>query len=127
MKTFTIKFWVLIVLTSLITGCAQKSVSENQKNNMEQTIVTEYNLENLFFFSLEELEEKFGKSNIQNEFTEACETCGPEGTPLDESYYRTTLFPDSSKEVQIYWNSDQTKVTEVIVERDGNKWRINSS
>jgi hypothetical protein len=109
-----------ILTVFLFTHCEQ---SENIKKNKEEQFETEFNLENLFFYSLEELQEKYGESNMQNEFIEACETCGPEGSPTYENSYTTTLFPNSSKEVYIEWNSLQTKVEEVSVSLKGNEWK----
>lgn len=116
-----LKTSVLSILTVfLFTHCEE---SKNIKKNKEEQFETEFNLENLFFYSLEELQEKYGESNMQNEFIEACETCGPEGSPSYENSYTTTLFPNSSKEVYITWNSHQTKVEEVSVSLKGNEWK----
>jgi hypothetical protein len=121
---------VIVLSVFLFANCEQsekknsiqEEQSENKKNSQDEQFETEFNLENLFFYSLEELQEKYGESNMQNEFIEACETCGPEGSPLDESYYTTTLFPNSNREVFIDWNFDKTLVTNVSVQSEGNKW-----
>jgi hypothetical protein len=105
---------LICTLGSLLVGCGTETKPENK---------AELSLENLFFYSINELQDKFGKANVQTKLIEACETCGPEGTPLEESFYTTTLFPDSKKEVVITWNSNQTLLTDVNVERDGNEWR----
>ena len=115
------KTLVLSILTVFIFAHCEES--KNIKKNKEEQSGTEINRENLFFYSLEELQEKYGESNMQNEFIEACETCGPEGSPTYENSYTTTLFPNSSKEVYITWNSHQTKVEEVSVSLKGNEWK----
>jgi hypothetical protein len=114
------KILSLIVLSVfLFANCEQ---SEKKNSIKDEQFESEFMLESLFFYSFKELQEKYGESNMQNEFIEACETCGPEGSPLDESYYTTTLFPNSKKEVFIDWNTDKTLVTNVIIESDGNEW-----
>jgi hypothetical protein len=115
----------------LLTNCEQSEKknsrqyeqSENKKNIQDEQFEPELILESLFFYTINELQEKFGKSNVRNEFIEACETCGPEGTPTYENSYTTMLFPNTSKEVYIVWNSLQTKVTEVSVSLNGNEWK----
>lgn len=101
----------------------QNEQSESKKNIKDEQSEPELMLESLFFYSFYELQEKYGESNLQNEFIEACETCGPEGSPTYENSYTTTLFPNSNKEVYIVWNSLQTKVTEVSVSLNGNEWK----
>ncbi len=106
---------VLFFVNVLFLGCQRSNAIEREENKLI--------LEGLFFFnSLEELEEKYGKSNAQVEFVEACETCGPEGSPLEESYYITTLFPNSKKEVVIYWNENKSLVKSISVEKENSEW-----
>jgi hypothetical protein len=122
---------VIVLSVFIFTNCEhsekknsmQDEQSENKKNSQEEQFETELILESLFFYSINELQEKFGKSNVGNEFIEACETCGPEGSPTYENSYTSTLFPNSSKEVYITWNSLQTKVEEVSVSLNGNEWK----
>jgi hypothetical protein len=115
----------------LFTSCENSESSNGLQNgNTEKILNNSYEngkqdliLETLFFYSLSELEEKFGSSNVRNEFNEACETCGPEGTPSYENTYTTTIFPNLNKEVNIEWNSRKTRVTEVSVSLNGSEWR----
>jgi hypothetical protein len=110
---------VLTVL--LLTNCKQSDskITKHAFQNQRDLI-----LETLFFYSINELKQRFGESNIQTEYTEACETCGPEGGPLEESFYTTTIFPNSKNEAHIDWDSYQTKVTRVSVSySEGNEWR----
>ena len=115
----------------LFTSCENSESSNGLQNgNSEKILNNSYEngkqdliLETLFFYSLSELEEKFGSSNVRNEFNEACETCGPEGTPSYENTYTTTIFPNLNKEVNIEWNSRKTKVIEVSVSLNGSEWR----
>lgn len=124
-------FCVIVLSVFLFANCEQSDnknslpaeQSETKNHKMEEQSATEFSLESLFFYSIDELREKFGSSNVRNEFNEACETCGPEGTPSYENSYVTTLFPNSSKEVIIDWNSDQTSVTEVTVSLNGKSWK----
>ncbi len=124
MKKANLVFSAFTLTIFLTTSCSQ-STNNNDVilDDVHKTYKTELMLENLFFYSINELQDKFGKENVQTEVIEACETCGPEGTALEESSYTTTLFPDSKKEVVITWNSDQTLIREVSVERNGNEWR----
>jgi hypothetical protein len=111
------KYLLLIVTSFLISSCYQ---TESKNIESEET---DFFLESLFFYnSIQELEDRFGASNIETEFVQACETCGPEGSPLEESYYSTVLFPNSKKEVYMDWNSDQTMVTNVSIESKDNVW-----
>ena len=90
-----IKYYLLLIVTSfLISSCNQ---TESKNIESEEN---DFFLESLFFYnSIKELEDRFGASNIETEFVQACETCGPEGSPLEESYYSTVLFQNSKKEV----------------------------
>jgi hypothetical protein len=114
-------FYLFILIGLLSSSCGQ---IKNDKKNIKEEPGNELILESLFFYSsVNELQEKFGKFNVLNEFNEACETCGPEGSPLEESFYTTTLFPNSKKEVIIEWDSNQTTITRVTVESEANEWR----
>lgn len=114
-------FGLTILCIFLFSFCKQ---SENKKILEVKESQDELILETLFFYSIDELKERFGESNLNTKLIEACETCGPEGSPLEESYFVTTLFPGSKREVVIDWNSNQTKVTRVSVGySEGNEWR----
>jgi hypothetical protein len=124
--SFKNAFYLFVFVGLLLTGCGQakkESDDNDEINNLKEYTNTDFILESLFFCSIDDLIEKYGESNIQTEFFEACETCGPEGSPLEESFYRTTLFPNSEKEVKIDWNSNQTIVTRVNVESIVSVWR----
>ena len=119
-NNFKKMFYLFLFIGLLSSSCGQ---IKNDNNNNKEEPGNEFILESLFFYSINELQEKFGKSNVLNEFNEACETCGPEGSPLEESFYTTTLFPDSKKEVIIDWDSNQTMITRVTIESEANEWR----
>jgi hypothetical protein len=113
-----IKNYLFLFVTSFLISSCNQTDSRNIKSEE-----TDLFLESLFFYnSIKELEDRFGASNLETEFVQACETCGPEGSPLEESYYSTVLFPNSKKEVFIDWNSDQTMVTNISIESKDNIW-----
>jgi hypothetical protein len=100
-----------------------KNELDTENSISEEKQGAELVLETLFFYTLSELEIKFGKNNVLNRFNKACETCGPEGTPTYKNSYTTILFPDTKNAVTIEWDSRQKKVEWVtLFNYSNNDW-----
>lgn len=118
MRILSLGLPILIVL--VFSACNQEKTIINHQNEKSDSNLI---LETLFFYSLSELQDKFGRQNMTTKFNEACSSCGPEGSPTYETSYSTILFPNSTKEVHIEWDSQQTKVKEVSVTLQGKEWK----
>lgn len=115
------KIILCLVALTYIMGCTQKQAQTENSDSVKTAIITKdsmatdtpkakvlYLEDILQCVSLQELEKKFGKENIKKD---AIIETG------DGQFNATKLYPDSDKEVEIYWKDgkDFKEIQDVMV------------